>query len=104
SAGLRACAPRTPSLLSPPGTSHRDAGPRLWPRTYFKTCADELGPLAHELEPEVATTSRRDRSGIEPATVVADLQHPFSTVQHRGDHHVRRARVLADILQGLLHH
>ena len=86
------------------GNSQPDDRARLWPRTYLKLCADELGPLAHELEPEVATASRRDRSGIEAATVVADLQHPFSTVEHRGDHHVRRARVLADILQGLLHH
>ena len=95
-------------IRSPFCVGHRDSQPDdradIWPRTYFKTCADQLGPLAHELQTEVATASRRDGSGIEPATVVADLQHPVATVQRVCDHDVRRARVLADILQRLLHH
>ena len=71
-------------LSSPPGGSRRDRQPddgaAVRTRSYVESGADQLGSLAHELEPEVAPAAGRHRSDVEPATVVADLEDPVVAV------------------------
>ena len=88
--------------LSRTGTSSTTTVPFAGRDRTVKCSANQLGPLAHELQPEGAPPGGGGGVGIEAATVVADLQDPAASVAPGGEPDVARAGVLADVLERLL--
>ena len=77
-------------------------GAPIGPGTNLKASTDQLGPLAHELQPEVAPAAGGHRADVEAPPVVAHLEDPVRPLQPGGDRDALGRGVLADVLEGFL--
>ena len=69
---------------------------------HLESGADQFRALSHELEAEVPPATSRDRSDVEPSSVVADGQDPSSPSIALATVTARGRAVLAYILQCFL--